>query len=63
MIAAVPDSSCTETKEQMLEASIISTNWLDSAGQTRAKAGCSTTCFSTCHLVMASASPASICDL
>ena len=28
MIAAVPDNSCTETKEQMLEASIISTNWL-----------------------------------
>ena len=42
MIAAAPESSATEMNEQMLDASIIRTNWLDSAGQTRAKAGVST---------------------
>ena len=43
MFGACADSSCTEMKEQTEVDSIISTNWLDSAGQTRAIAGASTT--------------------
>ena len=54
MTAAVPESSWTEMKETMLEASIISTNWLDSAGQTFATAGTSTTCWNTWREVSAS---------
>ena len=62
-MAVTPDSSCAEMKEQMEDASIISTNWLDSAGQTFAMAGTTTTCRSTCQRVSARDSPASICDL
>ena len=61
--AADPDSSCAEMKEQMDDASMMSTNWLDSAGQTFATAGTTTTCRSTWKRVSARDSPASTCDL
>jgi hypothetical protein len=54
MTAAVPESSWTEMKETMLEASSIRTNWLDNAGQTFATAGTSITCWNTCRDVSAS---------
>jgi len=39
----MPDISSTEMNEQMLVDSIISTNWLHSAGHTLASAGSRTT--------------------
>eukprot|EP01022_Parablepharisma_sp_SALTPOND_P000591 TRINITY_DN1031_c0_g5_i1.p1 TRINITY_DN1031_c0_g5~~TRINITY_DN1031_c0_g5_i1.p1 ORF type:complete len:1047 (+),score=351.32 TRINITY_DN1031_c0_g5_i1:737-3877(+) len=59
---AVAVSSSAEIAETMLEASIISVNWLARAGQTFSSAGVSTTWRITCPRVMASACAASICE-